>query len=165
MRPFCRENMEYILNDDNYIKVMSEIIRLASPGGLTRLIEWKYFDKNHPENHNIRHYNEEQGIIEVFNGKEWISKPICDTVTELLDRLANDIDNFIGYAQFQNIKLDVRKFTKIIACPLQLDMIYIDYDITKCDEVVIEEKKEKIIKAIQLFLRKKTPYEKNSITK
>lgn len=165
MRPFCRENMDYIVEDDNYVKVMVETLRSGSTTWLIRLIDWKYFDVNHPENHNIRYYNEKNETINIFDGKEWITKSITDAILELLDRLANDIDNFIGYAKSQKMKLDVRKFTKLIAHPLKLDMMYIDCESSSCDEVTNEDKKGKIIKAIQAFFRKKSLNEKNSIKK
>ena len=191
MRPFCRENMDYILNDDKYIDKMNIAIESGTLSGLQLLIEWKHFDKNHPENHNIKNYKEQNTIIidttnkndgsdgndgkdgkcvseivcdtiDVFTGKEWKTIPIKDAIIRMLHRLADDIDNFIGYMRnCENKEVDVKKFIHKIAAPLDLDMVYIEYQALQ-NIFVQEKKRDAIFQSMTTFLKKKL---KNSINK
>lgn len=128
MRPFCRENMDYILNDERYSKKMADILRPGTLKSILKLIEWKHFHKKHPENWNIKSDPDSPNFL-VFNGKAWVSMDPKDAVQRLFDRLCDDIDNFIGYAKEKQIPIETKKFCEKFAKPMLFDMMHLEVDV------------------------------------
>ena len=154
-RPFCRENMEYILNDEFYVEKMYDIIKTGTIQVFLKFIDWKYFNEQHPENHVIRYHNsDEERKLDIFNGKEWICKDAIDAITDMFHRLGDDIDNFLGYMESISKKVDTKKFLKNIARPMQLDMVYIEVE--ESEPYEIEDEKNKIIKQVFEYIKKKS---------
>jgi hypothetical protein len=126
LHPFCRENMDYILQDSKYDKRMYDIIKTGSVPTLLKLVEWKYFDKRHPENRNIKLTPESQENLNVFTSKGWRSCNKYDVIQRLYERIADDIDTFISEARSKNMNMDTKKFVKKIAQPLRFDMMNVE---------------------------------------
>ena len=154
MRPFCRENMDYITEDINYIPKMNDVVKNAKLSGIHRMIEWKYFHPNHPENHNIKNYNEQTNMVEYYDGKGWKTDSIQTIVELILNRIGDDIDNFIGYTKHEKLNIDTKHFASKIASPLDLDMMYIEYNEIQND-FTKEKKRNAIFTSIETFLKKK----------
>lgn len=166
MKPFCRENMDYILDDEHYTQKMADIIKL-NVKGLCKLIEWKHFDVHHPENHNICNYvykDEGQSTIDIFNGKEWKTMLLKDVLPFIINRLADDIDNYLSYMEHSGMKINTSSFGKYVAAPLELDMIHVEYKEIQ-DNFSREERRDNIYKHIIALLKKKLEKKKNSIKK
>lgn len=156
MKPFCRENIDYIVNDERYTKKMTEIIKPGTLKAIFKLIEWKNFHKKHPENWNIKLDAENNDKLLVYNGKKWISADDYDIMQQLFDRLADDIDNFIGYCKENGIKLETKKFCEKLAKPMQFDMFHIDTEVQNYTlemEDLKENYYDQTIEHIKILLR------------
>ena len=134
IRPFCRENMDYIMNDPDFIKRMSDIVRPGSVKALLKLVEWKYMDPLHPENHNIKYNAENTSTLEIYNGSAWFPRESNEALQSMFDRICDDIDNFLGYMKTVKIPLTIKKFKTNIAVPLQFDMLNVDIGEAEVDE-------------------------------
>lgn len=130
LKPFCRENMDYIINDERYSKKMSDIIRPGTLKSLWKLIEWKNFNKKHPENWNVwpAKNTENAELFWIYDGKKWRTLDSKDVLQRMYDRLCDDVDNYLGYAKEKQIDVDTRKFADKLAKPLQFDMLHLDID-------------------------------------
>lgn len=146
-KPFCRENMDYIFNNEQYDKKMQKVIN-SGIMGILQFVKWKYCDKDHPENRNIRlckpqgdyesddsdNTDESETTVEIFNGRKWIIKDKDEAMDMLLNRVADDLDSFIGYAKNNKIKLKLDAFMNNVAKPLGFDLMNIDVDEDEVDD-------------------------------
>lgn len=83
------ENLEYI--SDNIFKKL-----LHKPASaITKLIELKHFNPNHPENHNVKITNIHDKYAKIYQDKKWLIKHKKDVVEELVEN---------GYADFEEFK-------------------------------------------------------------
>ena len=83
------ENLEYI--SDNIFKKL-----LNKPASaITKLIELKHFNPNHPENHNVKITNIHDKYAKIYQDKKWLIKHKKDVVEELVEN---------GYADFEEFK-------------------------------------------------------------
>jgi hypothetical protein len=78
MKTFGRENIDYLSHDFlNSCLLMNNIIPL---------IENIHFDKEHPENHNVKVKSIKQELMETFVDGKWIITDTDDTLNELIDK-------------------------------------------------------------------------------
>lgn len=140
LMPFCRENMEYIMNDETYEKRMLEIVRSGSVKALLKFVEWKHFDKQHPENYNIKFKKNDTNTLEIYNGRKWVSNQEEEVLKMMFERLCDDIDTFIKIVQSNGSKVSFKKFIENIGKPLGFDMLYLDLDVNVDDEKYIDAK-------------------------
>jgi|UniRef100_A0A6C0BFL3 hypothetical protein len=150
--PFCRENMDYIHNDNQYEKKMQKIVN-GGINGVIQLCKWKYCDKNHPENSNIRTIKDDTDV-EIFNGRKWTKINRDEAIDMMLQRIADDIDNFLGYAIEHKIKIKLDSFIENVAKPLGFDMLNVDVDVDDNDDIDITVKEDVRLKLYALISKK-----------
>ena len=83
------ENIDYI-TDKVFRKLLQKPI-----SAITRLIELKHFNPQHPENHNIRITNIHDKYAKIYQDKKWLIKHKKDVVEDLVEN---------GYADFEEFK-------------------------------------------------------------
>lgn len=105
---------------------MCDIIKTGSIPSLLKLVEWKYFDKKHPENRNIELIPESEENLNIFTSKGWRSINKYEVIQRLYERIADDIDTFLSEARSKNMIIDTKKFVKKIAQPLRFDMMNVE---------------------------------------
>lgn len=83
------ENIEYITD-----KIFKNL--LAKPiSAITKLIELKHFNPNHPENHNVKITNIHDKYAKIYKDKKWLIKHRKDVIEDLVEN---------GYADFEEFK-------------------------------------------------------------
>mgnify|MGYP001269164760 CR=1 FL=1 len=83
------ENIEY-LSDKVFKKLLDKPF-----SAITKLIELKHFNPNHPENHNVKITNIHDKYAKIYQDKVWLIKHKRDVVEELVEN---------GYADFEEFK-------------------------------------------------------------
>jgi hypothetical protein len=88
INPFGKENVTYIKDEQmkNAIKVPHF--------GLPNLIRLIHFNREHPENMNIKQKNKKKPMIEVFNGEEWVTMDKQDTIHSIVATKKEMMDNY-----------------------------------------------------------------------
>ncbi len=85
--PYGKENWDYIQND--ILKLMRNV-NTCIPEMLKKI----HFDKEHPENHNVKIPNKKLPHLQTFNGEEWQTmnkkQGIENLVVNLVDRLESE---------------------------------------------------------------------------
>ena len=95
LNPFGKENLEYIKEEllKNAIKVPHF--------GLPNLIRLIHFNKDHPENMNVKQRNKKKPMVDVYNGKEWITMDKNDTIHNMVASKKELMDNY--FDKFQEL--------------------------------------------------------------
>jgi hypothetical protein len=90
---FGEENIEYLLKDENFIKKCIE----NPVNSISKYLENVHFNKEHPENRNIKITNLLGPYMDYITGGKWnkIEKNIL--IPNLIDKSINIIDNIIDY--------------------------------------------------------------------
>jgi len=85
IRNFGDENKEYITN--------AFLLDCYKNGyyGLIEMIEKIYFNKEHPENHNVRIGSFKNKYFEIHNDNNWIPQGINETLNRMINTAATDI--------------------------------------------------------------------------
>ena len=93
LNPFGKENLEYIKEEllRNAIKVPHF--------GLPNLIRLIHFNKDHPENMNVKQRNKKKPMVDVYNGKEWITMDKNDTIHNMVASKKELMDNYFDKFQ------------------------------------------------------------------
>tara|TARA_B100001996_G_scaffold109158_1_gene82527 strand:- start:465 stop:1190 length:726 start_codon:yes stop_codon:yes gene_type:complete len=85
--PYGKENWDYIRND---ILTLMRNVNTCIPEMLKKI----HFDKEHPENHNVKIPNKKLPHLQTFNGEEWQTmnkkEGIEHLVVNLVDRLESE---------------------------------------------------------------------------
>jgi len=121
---FGAEDIKYIYDDINFMKSCF----MNYEKGLIQFILKKWFDKDHPENHNIRMIDIKNAVIEYYELNRW-NKSKLDT------RLMEKLLHYVGfeYQRFLEIspvfdKSFLDNFMKRIGYPLEWDLSHDEYD-------------------------------------
>jgi len=83
------ENIDYITD-----KVFKKLLTKPMTA-ITKLIELKHFNPNHPENHNVKITNIHDKYAKIYQDKKWLIKHKKDVVEDLVEN---------GYADFEEFK-------------------------------------------------------------
>jgi hypothetical protein len=96
--PFGRETRFHVEQPDCMIRFLRK-----GEAGICDLIELKHFDKDHPENHNIRCSNLHSPWMQVYNGAAWKVRTKTDVVRDLVESAQADLLDV-----YDDIKSDIR---------------------------------------------------------
>ena len=80
------ENIDYISND--YLSKLLELPLSA----IKRLVKCIHFNKNHPENHNLKITNKKLPYISLFSTNKWVLEDKKEVIENLVDNGYNIID-------------------------------------------------------------------------
>ena len=83
------ENIDY-LSDAVFKKLLDKPIT-----AITKLIELKHFNPNHPENHNVKITNIHDKYAKIYKDEKWLIKHRKDVIEDLVEN---------GYADFEEFK-------------------------------------------------------------
>jgi phage FluMu protein Com len=83
------ENIEYI-TFSRFVKLLETPL-----SAIPKLIELKFFNEKHPENHNIKITNIHDKFAKIYKDKKWLVSNKKDIIQELVDN---------GYADFEEFK-------------------------------------------------------------
>jgi len=84
---------------------------------IPKIIEAIHFNNDKPENKNIMLPNKKENLVKIFQGDKWVYKNKDDTITELVDRKYNILDDhyeeiYSKESEDANIKTTFTKFRK-----------------------------------------------------
>jgi transcription elongation factor Elf1 len=139
------EDISYLTDKGDFNKFMARCFRLG-PEGLCNFLLRKHFDKEHPENHNLRKMNKKDDFIEYHDGNDWqigLYESVLDQTFDSMKNIFVDfVDSYILDMQVLNRRW-VDTFVKRVAEPLDWDFSSNDYDY-ELDESMTDEQKDKI---------------------
>lgn len=137
-----KEDISYITKHPNFKRFMVNCIRDKMDGVCEYLVK-KHFDKQHPENHNIKKMNKKDDFMEVYDGSKWKVRYSDDILEDIFGHMYRDFANFVEEAfteegVVKRVWLD--NFMKNVAMPLEWDLSTGEYEFE--GEVSDENKKE-----------------------
>ena len=109
---FRREELEFIT--DTHMTSLLHHPHTMIPS----LIKAVHFDKDHPENHNIRYPNKNENLIVIYVNDEWNYADKYNILAELIENKYSDLDEHFDSVQNKlrpNIKQNYIKFSKLVA--------------------------------------------------
>ena len=140
-----KENISYLTESADFKRFMTNCIK-NDIVGVCQLLVKKHFDKEHPENHNIRKLNKKDEFIEYHDGKEWqlgLYDNVLEDMFKLLERhFAEFVDRFACQSQVLR-KQWLDNFMRKVGEPLEWDLTGFDYDY-EFNENMSEEEKERL---------------------
>ena len=98
--PFGKESWDH-LDQGSVLKIMKGVHEC-----IPELLRRIHFDKNHPENRNIKIPNKKLSTIETFNGSTWETKPKLPTI----DGLIKDVVDRLDYEYADDFKKHASSF-------------------------------------------------------
>lgn len=86
IKSFGRENMQHILDNKQYLTAV------CARKDIVDLIENIHFDKEYPENHNVRLRSLKNDLMETFVDGKWLITDKEDTLDQLIEKGYNVLD-------------------------------------------------------------------------
>jgi hypothetical protein len=143
---FGKENVSYI--KDNLFNVLSYIKK--NEEGVLNFIEDKHFNKNYPENHNIKKTNKKDKCIQCYDGNIW--KPnqqdkvigtlmkeleiICNEALKMQDASMNDVSMDKKTQKKFITNTDFQTFMYKVGCPMDISLQ------SNCNNLTCDEQEE-----------------------
>lgn len=126
-----KEDISYILNHPRFRPYMIQNIKSKGIGICDLLIR-THFDKNHPENHNLKKMNKRDEYIHVYDGNKWMAHFATDVVEKVVHNLQTVFAHFVEQEMFdgqgQLKKEFVKNFMTGIGSVLGWDLSTGEYD-------------------------------------
>jgi len=157
---FGKEDMQYLIQDPNYMSKILNCIKNQS-SGLCDLLTEKYFNVDHPENHTIKKTNKKDKFIDCYDGIKYNPKLPEDVITYIFIKMEADIGNFLENMYDQNKQINLsswRAFMTKVGIPLNWTLNYGELNLD--DNINIDDKVKDAIKkdiyrlAIEYIYRK-----------
>jgi hypothetical protein len=95
LRYFNSENVKHIESDKDYL------LQCLVTKDIVGIIKNIHFDKEHPENFNIRLRSTKKNLMEIFDNNEWIINDLDDA----LDELINKVYRILVFFSYRNKEL------------------------------------------------------------
>lgn len=89
VNPYGCENWDYL--KDEIITIMRGVNTC-----IPEMVKKLHFDKNHPENHNIKFLNKKLSTMKTFNGEEWKTSHKKDVIESLITNLVDKLEEEYG---------------------------------------------------------------------
>jgi hypothetical protein len=115
---YSQENLEYVTN-----AVLDRMLKLLPVRSVPDLIEYIHFNKEHPENHNIRPKSSKRKVLSVMHNCEWKTKPQGSVIDNLIEThrrvlqmrcLDPEYKASIDKETYELICSEVNKFSKVL---------------------------------------------------
>jgi len=157
---FGKENMDYLIKSPDFEKLLMKCLK-NKRAGLLEMIENKYFNVEHPENHTIKKMVKNDKFVKCYNGKKWLNEMVDDAISRVLSNVGQDIsmllDNLNETNEDETNSANHLYFTKILKDFIKHVGLPLDYDFSDlkwdCDNVnVSDDVIEKRKKDIQLLV-------------
>ena len=148
---FGNENFDYFIEDPNFINFMHKCIENKEKG-ICDLIIKKYFDPNHPENHNIRKLDKKDSFLEIYKDQNWNIKNYKDGLEYITIPLETTINIFMEKLLETNKDLNIdvfQHFMKEVGCILGWDLSIGDYDFSFNNKDMINDMSDKSKKTLK----------------
>ena len=119
------ENIDYISD-----KVFKKLLNTPS-SAIPKLIELKYFNPNHPENHNIKITNIHDKFAKIYKDNKWLVSHKKDVITDLVDNGYADFEEFKDLNESEVTEKIKEKYKKMEGHYFnQIDKLYKDSEVT-----------------------------------
>jgi hypothetical protein len=79
---FGKENIEYLKNNPNYKQIMMNCMA-EKEHGVMKLLEYIYFNPDHPENQTVKKSIKKDNFIKLYDGKKWNLSFVAVSYTHL----------------------------------------------------------------------------------
>ena len=85
LRSFGNENLDFVSEEAKKQYLMSGV------KGLVDMIDFVFFNEDHPENHNVQLKSSKHKLVEVYKSPKWIVEPLSDTAYSMFDKVITAI--------------------------------------------------------------------------
>ena len=145
---FGKEDIAYLTSSPEYKKFMINCLK-ENEQGILNLTDAIYYNKEHPENHNIKKPNKKDNYMKVYDGTKWQTKIANETVKTMLDRYNHEFMIFLESMENNETPVKgviVKKFMESVGNALGYDFSMFDYNYDcEMSESELDKRKRELI--------------------
>ena len=97
---FGKEDIAYLTLSPEYKNFMTGCLK-DHVQGMLNLTDAIYYNKEQPENHNIKKLNKKDNFIKLYDGVKWKTAFAKDTVENIFSKINHELMEFLVVAQRQ----------------------------------------------------------------
>lgn len=145
---FGQENLAYLTSSPEYKKFMTSCFD-DHVQGILNLTDAIYYNKDHPENHNIKKSNKKDNHIKVYDGTKWQTRFAKDTAETIFEKINHELMEFLKSMQHKRTPIKnviMKKFMELVGNALGYDfsMFRYKYECNKSEKELGRRKQELI---------------------
>lgn len=145
---FGKEDIAYLTSSPEYKKFMIGCLNDTAQGMLT-LTDAIYYNKDHPENRNIKKTNKKDNFVKVYDGVKWKTTFAKETVMTIFGNINHELNVFLELMEDNDARVKdttMKRFMETVGNALGYDFSIYNYDYG-CDrsEFEMERRKEELI--------------------
>jgi hypothetical protein len=145
---FGKEDIAYLTSSPEYKKFMINCLK-ENEQGMLNLTDAIYYNKDHPENHNIKKPNKKDNYMKVYNGSKWQTKIAKETVETVFMKINHELMEFLETMENNSTPVKdvtMKKFMGSVGNALGYDFSMFDYNYDcKMSDSELDKRKRELI--------------------
>ena len=132
---FGKENIEYLKNNPNYKQIMMKCIA-EKEQGVMKLLEYIYFNPDHPENQNVKKSIKKDNFIKLYDGKKWNLSFVDKGLSTILLKIESEFVAFLEKMEDEGTRVKdplMKRFMKSVGYALDFDFSALQHPPVDCD--------------------------------
>ena len=132
---FGKENIEYLKNNPNYKQIMMKCMA-EKEQGVMKLLEYIYFNPDHPENQNVKKSIKKDNFIKLYDGKKWNLSFVDKGLSTILLKIETEFVAFLEKMEDEGTRVKdplMKRFMKSVGYALDFDFSALQHPPVDCD--------------------------------
>ena len=132
---FGKENIEYLKNNPNYKQIMMKCMA-EKEQGVMKLLEYIYFNPDHPENQNVKKSIKKDNFIKLYDGKKWNLSFVDKGLSTILLKIETEFVAFLEKMEDEGTRVKdplMKRFMISVGYALDFDFSALQHPPVDCD--------------------------------
>lgn len=132
---FGKENIEYLKNNPNYKQIMMKCMA-EKEQGVMKLLEYIYFNPDHPENQNVKKSIKKDNFIKLYDGKKWNLSFVDKGLSTILLKIETEFVAFLEKMEDEGTRVKdplMKRFMTSVGYALDFDFSALQHPPVDCD--------------------------------
>jgi len=132
---FGKENIEYLKNNPNYKQIMMNCMA-EKEHGVMKLLEYIYFNPDHPENQNVKKSIKKDNFIKLYDGKKWNLSFVDKGLSTILLKIETEFVAFLEKMEDEGTRVKdplMKRFMISVGYALDFDFSALQHPPVDCD--------------------------------
>ena len=132
---FGKENIEYLKNNPNYKQIMMNCMA-EKEHGVMKLLEYIYFNPDHPENQTVKKSIKKDNFIKLYDGKKWNLSFVDKGLSTILLKIEAEFVAFLDKMEDEGTRVKdplMKRFMKSVGYALDFDFSALQHPPVDCD--------------------------------
>jgi len=131
---FGKENIEYLKNNPNYKQIMMKCMA-EKEQGVMKLLEYIYFNPDHPENQNVKKSIKKDNFIKLYDGKKWNLSFVDKGLSTILLKIESEFVAFLEKMEDEGTRVKdplMKRFMTSVGYALDFDFSALQHPPVDC---------------------------------